>query len=175
MPHAEAPRPRLCLQSPHGLGHVLVSCSAELLPPCECTSKAWPTRWHLWGANRWQHLCPRLVSTAVRKHQGNLEKEGFIGFAVPEGYYHVGGEWQQAWLSVVTSLSNLEPQAGSRENDLEMTQGVKLSKPASSNFLPLVRPHFLNLPQTAPSNVEQLLQFLSLWGLLQASTTWHFL
>lgn len=52
-------------------------------------------------------------------------------------------------VSVVTSLSNLEPQAGSRENDLEMTQGVKLSKPASRDFLPLIK---VPLPKPPPNS-----------------------
>lgn len=48
------------------------------------------------------------------------------------------------------------------ETGLEVKQDNELSKPVSSDVLPLARPHFLNLPNSTAG--EQALKPVSLWA-----------
>lgn len=82
----------------------------------------------------------------IKRHAQGKRKKGFIwayGFTGIRVYH--GRQWE-AWCQEQKSENSpLELQAWSRENELEMAQVSKLSKPASSNIFSSSKPCLLNL------------------------------
>lgn len=80
------------------------------------------------------------MTKAVCKRKGLFVAYSSRGIRV---YYHYGGEtWQKPVTAArtVAEIAQLQPQTGSRENELEMAGSFRTSKSTSSNA------HHLSLP-----------------------------
>lgn len=107
--------------------------------------------------------------------QKQFKEKEFILASVSKGIqaHHAQKAWRGSRSKTLAGYIVIQTQEAEPENR-KWDEAINSSKPAPSDVLPLTRLHLLTVPQLppkAPQTGNQMLRYMSLWGMFLIHTT----